>query len=160
MINDDAMIATAIKRFQGFLVQTNSIVEDCKKSSFEEFQSNFLQANWELIVEYTISFNMKRKVFLEVYGEGADGEDGSSRITFKEKLATHKLVFKPIEESVLDCLNKASVGEALIFDKLVTIKDGWYFSAFPFDCVLGLDSKGDRYVFRVEDVNWTLENVN
>lgn len=158
MINE-VIIKAALERFQYFLQVTDSVVSECSKISFEEFKSNFVQANWELIVEYFCAFNAKSELFLEVYSEGADGENGSSRITYPNKLPTHRLLFRPEDDKVMDCLNNSKLSCNIVFQSFVTMKDDWYLQAAPFDCVLGVDENNKCYVFKSSCVKWCIESI-
>ena len=54
----------------------------------EEFIDDWLQANWELMVESVL---LDGAGYLEVYGDGAEINDPSSRILRPEELPTHKI---------------------------------------------------------------------
>ena len=69
----------------------------------EELINDFYQANWEIFVEAIICKSGKE--FLEVYGEGADCNKNSSRVSFTNKDATHKIICKTKEGNLLFDIN-------------------------------------------------------
>jgi hypothetical protein len=66
----------------GILVQGN-----VGNVSVQEIRNDFFQANWEILVESIICFPGKE--FLEVYGEGADCNADSSKVSFPDRMVTH-----------------------------------------------------------------------
>ena len=104
------------------------------------FKDDWLQANWELIVERQLGSS---DTYLEVYGDGADCNDTSSRVLFPNENATHNLILKPKnKDNVYDILGEIYIDNKdndIIFQKFVTIKeDGWYYEEPPFDMVEAL----------------------
>jgi hypothetical protein len=96
------IVNNALINFLNFL--NNSIVnfKEIKfvvKNSdiFEELINDFYQANWEILVESVIC--SPGKEFLEIYGEGADCNSDSSRVSFPQKVATHQIVCREISSN-------------------------------------------------------------
>jgi len=106
----------------------------------EEGIDNWLQCNWETLVETSIESGMNRRVRLEPYGNGADFEGESSRCTFPSALPDHQIVLTKRETSnAVDALMGESVDLTEVeFYEFVTIsEDGWFKRQAPFDYVLG-----------------------
>lgn len=118
------------------------------------FKDNWLQANWELIVERQL---MSSDTYLEVYGDGADCNDASSRVLFPNENATYNLILKPKnKDNVYDILGEIYINNKdndIIFQKFVTIKeDGWYYEEPPFDMVEAL-YRDEVIIVRFDAVN-------
>ncbi|MDB2438069.1 hypothetical protein N9W89_05095 [Hellea sp.] len=95
---------------------------------------DWLQANWEIIVEQQLK---NPKIIFEFYGDGADN-GRSSRIQQSEAIPTHEVVCLPKNGTgIFDYLNKVEHNvdtNALVFDRFVTMRsDGWYYEEPPFD---------------------------
>jgi len=89
-----------------------------KDSVINENLSNWLQANWEILVESTVC---GKGEFLVVYGDGADFDDEEySRVTYKSILATHCIRVEKMKANVIDFFSKESIGNL----------DGYYFNQF------------------------------
>lgn len=76
--------------FLGFLNISWAAVDDLSKKfrRQEEFIDDWLQANWEILVESVL---LEGAGYLDVYGDGAEMNDPSSRILKPEKLPTHRI---------------------------------------------------------------------
>lgn len=124
------------------------------------FVQDWLQANWEAVVEAGIGPG----VFLEVYGEGADCNDRSSRVYRPEATPTHAVVClsRPGEEGVIDRLSGRLIAvssDGLPVEELVTLEGSWYTARPPFDCVL-VERDGNSYVFRINEVAFSLGHAS
>lgn len=124
------------------------------------FKDDWLQANWELIVGRQL---MSSNMYLEVYGDGADCNGASSRVTFPEKDATHSIILKSnSEDKVYDILGEKYIGskdDDIIFQKFVTVKkDGWYYEEPPFDKMEAL-YKDETIVVDFNTVNAELKAI-
>ena len=106
----------------------------------KSFKDDWLQANWELIVERRLgNFDL----YLEIYGEGTGYNVESSRVLFPDKQATHNIILSSKNEDKLyDCLGESLIDdkiESIIFQKFVTIKaDSWYYEEMPFNMIEAL----------------------
>ncbi len=128
-------------------------------------KDDWLQANWELVVEGSLSQNSENsEIFLEVYGDGADVNSPSSRIIQPNKMPTHAVYCysrsgEAVKDHLNDCLINLPEG-GLPIDKFVSIKDdGWYYEKKPFDKVL-IDYNGQQTVLDLDDVKFSLKEVN
>lgn len=125
-------------------------------SSNPNFINDWLQANWEMLVEAVLP----RGTYLEVYGEGADVSVGSSRVCAPDAHATAAIVVKtrPGILSVRERLTGEEVSVPLhgfAVEEFVAIDGSWYARREPFDCVL-VESASGPLVFRVHDVVFDL----
>ncbi|MEO9511833.1 MAG: hypothetical protein ABJP86_08940 [Flavobacteriaceae bacterium] len=116
-----------------------------------ELQNDYLQANWEILVESVIC--KPGKEFLEIYGEGADCNRNSSRVCFPKKMATHKIKVKPkYSIEILDRITEESIElQEYFFNSFVFYSDRDYSIKSPFNAVLIEHENEDKYA--VVDVN-------
>lgn len=77
--------------------EIKSIVEN--PDLVEGLINDFYQTNWEIFVESIICKSGKE--FMEVYGEGADCNKNSSRVSFSNKNATHRILCKSINDIII-----------------------------------------------------------
>lgn len=156
MISD---INTFINNFRDVLNNSwSSLVKIAEGDTTGSFIPDWLQSNWELIVESKL-LNSEKQSALEVYGDGADANGDSSRILYPNLLPTNKITCIAKSMNLIDELTGNILKVKNIdFDRFVTIKDGWYLEATPFDKVLGfLDGK--EVVINLSDIIFKLEAV-
>lgn len=121
---------------------------------YDSFKQDWLQFNWELIFE---DGNIK----LEIYGDGADINGDSSRVSFPKVSGSHAIHCHSKNNSeVKDVLNGSNIslpktGSKL--DRLVTIKGGWYYEEAPFDCVL-MEFDDYEVVVKVRELDFFIQN--
>lgn len=128
----------------------------------ESMQIDWLQASWELLVEGLLRW--PEGLVLEPYGDGADCNGASSRILYPELLATHRVVCRPREGTVVnDLLNKRRLDMtrgSVVFDRFVCIEEnGWYYELPPFDKILGV-YRGESVVIGFDNIGFELELVS
>nr|WP_317200528.1 hypothetical protein [uncultured Psychrobacter sp.] len=135
------IINNILKDYASLLCLYWSKVKELDNSdTTESFKDDWLQANWELIVERQLGDS---DLYLEVYGDGADCNGVSSRVLFPNKQATHNVILKSEnEEKIYDFLGERYIDdsiEEIVFQRFVTIKDdGWYYEEPPFDMIEAL----------------------
>ena len=127
----------------------------------ESVMSDWMQANWEMIVEAALSRN--GAVALVVYGDGADCNAGSSRVWKPSALPTHAVACRPARATAKDQLTGDDVrfpANGLPLSEFVTMADGsgWYRACPPFDCVL-LDAGGEEVVVELSELRFALLTV-
>lgn len=156
-------IDKAIRTFVDFLNSSWIIVSPLllnrDYTSNEDSINDWLQANWELLVERKV---LKVNEYLEVYGEGADYNGASSRIADPEALPNFKVIVKTKNgNSVLDILNNEQVRfEKSTFDKIVGFKNGFYTLEPEFKYVLITDDNlGLERVVAITDIEFGLERL-
>lgn len=156
-------IDKAIRVFSDFLNSSWIIVSQLllnrDYTSNEDSINDWLQANWELLVERKV---LKVNEYLEVYGDGADYNGASSRITDPEALPNFKVIIKTKNgNSVLDILNNEQVRfENVTFDKIVGFKNGFYTLEPEFKYVLITDDNlGLERVVAMGDIEFALERL-
>jgi len=121
-------------------------------------QIDWLQANWEMIVEGAFPAN---EFILESYGDGADCNGASSRVLYPNRLPTHRITVAGSNgEAVYDVLGRQKLDtsdEPIIFDRFVGFdRKSWYFEKPIFTHFLG-EYLGDTVVVLWADVKATLE---
>lgn len=156
-------IDKAIKIFVDFLNSSWTIVYQLllnrDYTSNEDSINDWLQANWELLVERKV---LKVNEYLEVYGEGADYNGISSRITDSEALPNFKVIVKTKNgNSIFDVLNNEQVRfENVTFNKIVGFKSGFYTLEPEFKYVLITDDNLElERVVAISDIEFELERL-
>lgn len=133
----------------------SKLIENDSSGSLKD---DWLQANWELIVEGQLG---DKSIVLEPYGNGADCNGLSSRVLYPDRQSTHKLICSvSSSQHVYDFLNGESLDITICditFDHFVTIaNDGWYYEVPPFDKILG-EYKGAAVVVDFNNVDIILK---
>lgn len=128
----------------------------------ESVLSDWSQANWEMVVEAAMSHD--RSIVLEVYGDGADCNDGSSRVWQPSVLPTHTVACLPLGATAKDQLTGQEVrfpSAGLALSEFVTMAggSGWYRANPPFDCVL-FDLDGKEVVVVISELTFKLLAVD
>jgi hypothetical protein len=157
-------IANAIMGFGQFLNASWNSVDELirinEKQSSNETINDWLQANWELLVERRV---LGVDEYLQVYGEGADFNGSSSRITDFKSIATHRIVVKSRSSgNLFDALNNVYIDEndSYEFDMLVGFENGFYHMMPIFSHLLVYDNSSNiERVFRISDVDFELQKM-
>lgn len=150
-------INEAIHIFSDFLNSTWHIVKpllsDRSYTTAEDAENDWLQANWELLIERKV---LSLNSYLEVYGSGGDYNGESSRITDFKALPTYRV--DVLVKQGNDLLNKIQIkNQKFHFDRLVGYKDGFYINDRPFNYVLAYDPETlIERVFPLDDVTFIL----
>lgn len=142
-------IDQSIRAFSGFLSKSfesaNNLLNRSNCIADEDIFSDWLQANWELLVERNV---LQYNEYLEVYGSGADFNGASSRITEPSALPTHRVVARAVErDTVFDLLSSQEIlAKNLEFIQLAGFYKQFYTLVQDFDCALLLDRSNDTEV--------------
>lgn len=153
-------IDKAIRVFSDFLNKSWGVIipllSDRSYTTDESSKSDWLQSNWEILVERKV---LQLNEYLEVYGEGADFNGESSRITDIESFPTHSV--KVLVNNEKDVLNNSEVESSeYTFERLVGFRDGFYTDIPPFDFVLVQDEDiGVERVFLLEQIKFELQSI-
>lgn len=155
------MVDTTVRQFAEFInnswYSTIFLLKDRTYASDEDSISDWLQVNWELLVERRL---LGVKQYLEVYGEGADFYGSSSRITDHNFLPTHAIKLQLKNERTLDLLNDEEFNsDDMTFEKFVSFKDGFYHVEPDFKYVLLNDDSIERVV-GIGDVEFKLQSLD
>jgi hypothetical protein len=101
----------------------------------ESFLDDWIQANWERLVEASLPPDMH--VFLEPYGAGADCNISSSRVWRPDVLPTSPVFVEYIgNEPLINLMDGCEVSGPMELDYFCTLQDGWPTAEVPFDHVL------------------------
>jgi hypothetical protein len=132
---------------------------DEKDIIIEERTNDWLQANWEILIESVILYGLNE--FIEVYGFGADTNGASSRVSFPEAKATYRIICKPRNgDKVKDLFsNEFKSMDNTKFEQFVNWGGTYYQVNPPFDYVLLGDDSIDGMVVSVNDVVFELEKI-
>lgn len=156
-------IDKAIRAFADFLnnswIIVSQLLLDRDYTSNQDSINDWLQANWELLVERKV---LKVNEYLEVYGDGADYNGASSRIADPEALPNFKVIVKTKNgNNILDVLNNEQIRfEHSTFDKIVGFKNGFYTLEPEFKYVLITDDNlGLERVVAIGDIEFGLERL-
>lgn len=154
-------IKTLLQNYSQFLSVNWKQIDALEQlDSTGSFKMDWMQANWELLVEGHLKC---RETNLEVYGEGADCNPKSSRVLYPERLPTHKITCFPLKgRQIKDLLNKEDcnleIGE-IIFDRFVTFKDdGWFYETPNFQHVLA-EQNGKQVVLDFSELEFELKKI-
>lgn len=132
-----------------------------------EAVGDWLQMQWEYLVEGMLRWTGQLDGFLECYGVGADS-GFSSRYADVEAGATHRICIRPRHGSSLHELIEGKLitfpEEGLPFHEFVSFPNGWHAPFPPFDHVIVWDvpkelDTGLDLVFRLEDVQLSLVRI-
>lgn len=151
-----------IRTFQRLIALAWPELSACAEAApYQGMLEDWLQCNWEMVVEGSLPPG--EGIILEIYGDGADCNDPSSRVFRPEWLANHRVVCVARHDVpvLADLLGKRPIppGTQLVFDELVTMRDGWYYRDAPFDCVL-VDDGGTQRVIAADAVDFVLEKLS
>jgi hypothetical protein len=149
-----------IRIFVDFLNASWNIVDPLTSgreySSDEASRNDWLQANWEILIERKI---LPLNSYLDVYGEGADFNGQSSRITDPACVSSHYISIL-VSKSV-DLLNdQMIIDDRYILDEFVSFSGGFYKVCSPFKHVLIYDKQTRcERVFAISDVKFELVGI-
>lgn len=149
ILNFKDFISVSWSKFMGF----NTTLT---KEELEDRVNNWLQANWEILVESSIC---SENEFLEVYGYGSDMEGSSSRVSSSDKLPTHRIVCKTKN----NCLVKDLLSNEMVnidesdFMGFVSFDRGYYKFFPPFGFLLL--SGNEEIVINYNDVIFIIEKI-
>jgi hypothetical protein len=155
-------IDKAIRIFSDFLNSSWGIVIpllfDRSYTSNESSISDWLQTNWEILVERKV---LQLNEYLEFYGDGADYYGKSCRMTDIDAIPIFsiKVILDKIE--IDDLLNKETlINTNFAFNKLVGFQNGFYINAPPFNYVLVQDEDiGIDRVLPLESIKFALHRI-
>ena len=127
-------------------------------------KNDWLQANWELLVEGFLFEKEEKQIYLEIYGDGADINGSSSRVLYENKLPTHVVHCIPKDnKTLIDCLTKKSIlfpKEGVPLDRFVTMKkNNWYSENIPFDKALVI-FQSKEFVIDINDLDFILIKIS
>lgn len=117
--------------------------------------NDWMQANWELLVERQVCKNQGE--FLEIYADGADINGANSRVSLPGASPSHRIEVRPVSNNtVLDKLSNKGINPVrLTFDGFVSW-DGKHYSFEPSFHFVLLSDKDEIYVASVENVEFFL----
>ncbi|WP_198674161.1 hypothetical protein [Chitinophaga alhagiae] len=111
---------------------------------------------WEILVERKV---LQLNEYLEVYGEGADFNDASSRITDIGSVPTHSK--KGLINNSKDILNNLEIENVRYdFERLIGFDNGFYANIPPFNFALVQDEDMEvERVFLLEEIRFELQVI-
>ena len=156
-MTDSANIDALVRAFARLLAASwHEVKFACSMSTTPYFVENWLEAQWELLVEAALPPG----VFLSAYGDGADFFDMSSRVHRPDTAPTHMVVCSPNEpfsqvvDSTTGNLVRLPPG-GVPLREFVARADSWYERSPPFDCVL-IEHEGLDCVVSAEQLSFSL----
>lgn len=150
-----------VKKYANILNQSFKIIYDFTKTNerdlieADQVENGYLQFIWEMVVESELR---KNSDYLEPYGDGADFYGTSSRAIYPEKNATKKLVIH-VKNKIDLISNKIVIDKKFDFIKLIHFDGQFYYQKSPFDSVLCDNEIGNKSIFRLNEVDFILENI-
>ncbi|TDG94346.1 hypothetical protein [Cardinium endosymbiont of Culicoides punctatus] len=131
----------------------------------EEFTDIWLQANWEVLVEFILCPQIDIEA-LQAYGNCAELYDNSDRISRPNQVATHKITIHSKNDTpIIELFSKkmidiANLDRDLDLDSFCYCNDGYYYPfQAPLNSVLSY-IKGDLVAFSLEDVTFRKTPIN
>lgn len=159
-MSNENIIGYLMLRYQKFLTASWDIVfSDCEDTDFNnDLKDDWLEANWELIVESYFNVGRER-INLSRYGAGAAGR--FDRVFIEGAQDTHEVKCFAYKNNalfnVIDGINIVVPDEGFTFRRFVSIQDGWYVQAVPFNMVQV--NELEDAVFTVEQIDFRLSAV-
>lgn len=122
----------------------DSLPANIKKNDNFELD-DWLQGNWELIVETSLYHMLSEAVSVQIYGNGADLNGESSRVLFPDLKQTHAV----------------KVNTDYEFGAFGTLtRDNFFIYDLPFDYIQTTDSNDVELIILFEGAKFTLEKYH
>lgn len=150
-------IDQTIRLFGKFIESNWDYFQNCINISRKEsLLSDLLQANWEILVESALCESNK---YLDIYGDGADCNENSSRVFMPQVLPTYEIYCQEIEgRPAVDLLSGSEIEvKDKVFSKFVSWEGKQYSDAPPLKYVL-LESDKDQFLVPLENVKFNLRH--
>ena len=152
-----------VRNFQQFLEASWQSVESMLPLTpeGEHFRLDWLQANWEILVEAVI--HPGGASFLEFYGEGAECNGASSRVWKPDAEATHRICCVPTDgNEVTDLVTGRSIEpqDLDFFGFGTPDRERFQFLHPPFNVVVLNDREGIDFIIRLEDVRFEMRALD
>ena len=151
-----------VRNFQQFLEASWQSVENIPLTEEgEHLRLDWLQANWEILVEAVIQPDGTS--FLEFYGEGAECNGASSRVWEPHAEATHRICCVPKDGSeVTDLVTGGSIEpqDLDFFGFGNPDRERRLILQPPFNVVVLSDSEGIEFIVRLEDVRFEIQALD
>ena len=124
----------------------------------EEIINDFLQANWEILVENSLC---SENEFLEVYGYGADCNGASSRVCYPNKIPTHRIICNPINNKpVRDVItNTFKIITGMSFDGFLSSDGKSYHIQPPIDHIL-LNISEETILVELNNISFNIQKIS
>ncbi|NQY34800.1 MAG: hypothetical protein HRT37_07525 [Alteromonadaceae bacterium] len=106
----------------------------------QELLDDWLQANWEVIVESRLRYFKLIDGFIDIYGVGADCNGSSSRVSLPDKSPISAIQIKP----------------NYILHSFGTLSNGFFVQEPPFDYVKGENANTDDLILPLHQVTFCI----
>ena len=151
-----------VRNFQQFLEASWQSVENIPLTEEgEHLRLDWLQANWEILVEAVIQPDGTS--FLEFYGEGAECNGASSRVWEPHAEATHRICCVPKDGSeVTDLVTGGSIEpqDLDFFGFGNPDRERRLILQPPFNVIVLSDSEGIEFIVRLEDIRFEIQALD
>lgn len=148
--------------------KTISILSAEDESDF--FKQNWLQANWEMILESFLSQREGNLVLLDYYGEGSEdlhysllkGQEGVNRVSLPSMNPTHTITCRPINENLLCRFSSQRINfpeNGLVFGEFTSLVENRIIQEPPFDYVVLVAEPFD-FVVPFDELTYHLTPIN
>jgi len=131
------MLNQTLENFRQFLASADSALPKWLKQN-DDYMAEFYQANWEVMVETRLIDLGIVSGVIDVYGEGADSNDASSRVSLPNALPKCSI----------------QIGEGFVIHSYGTMTQDYYHMGSPFDFVKGEHPDGRELIIAVEKVEY------
>ena len=131
------ILEEALSNFRKFILHN---YEFSSSVLSEELMADWLQANWEIIVEGNLHETGLINSVIDIYGEGADCNGASSRVSMPNRIPTQSVHVVP----------------NFIFHSFGTLRENYYIQIPPFDYVKAVNSKNCEIIKPIDDVVFSI----
>jgi hypothetical protein len=129
-------VTESVESFRKVLVSSWSILSKLREQDLTgSFIDDWIQANWERIVEASIDPALR--IVLEPYGEGADCNIRSSRVWRPDASPNAQILLTYFgNEPLVDVIDNKEIDGPMVLDHFCAIIDGWPAVNEPFDHIV------------------------
>lgn len=148
-----------VRLFAKFIEDNWRCVEDLLKLSGNKTSilSDWMQSNWEILVENLLCHTNE---YLDIYGDGADCNEKSSRVFMPTALPTHEIYCqgKEPDKKIKDFLSQELIEiKDKTFNRFISWDGKRYSDAPPLKYVL-LENDDDEFIVALEDVKFNIRH--
>lgn len=133
------LLNQTLESFRQFLISVDSELPEWLKQN-DEYMAEFYQANWEVMVETRLKALELIQSFIDVYGEGADSNGNSSRVSLPHAIPK----------------NSVQMQKYYVFHSYGTMVQGYYQMGYPYDFVKAEHPDGTEIIIAVNEADYLI----
>lgn len=131
------LLNQTLESFRQFLISVDNKLPDWLKHN-DEYMAEFYQANWEVMVETRLKDLELIPSFIDVYGDGADSNGNSSRVSLPHAIPK----------------NSVQIQKDYVFHSYGTMVQGFYQMGYPYDFVKAEHPNGNEVIIAVNEADY------